>query len=143
MNREKLLHFVVRLAVGGTFLYAGVVKIADPVGFAGSIAAYKILPYFANYLVAAVLPWLELLCGLLLVTGFRHRAAALLLVLLDLVFIAALVSVIARGLDIDCGCFRAGGAKESPWGALGRDLLILVGLVVVLKGGRGGASRDR
>jgi putative oxidoreductase len=136
VNRERLLHFVVRLFVGATFLYAGVVKIADPVGFAGSIAAYRIIPYFTSYLVAAVLPWLELLCGLLLVTGFRQRAAAFLLLFLDLVFIAALVSVIARGLDIDCGCFRAGGVKESPWAALGRDLLILVGLVVILKGGR-------
>jgi hypothetical protein len=28
---------------------------------------------------------------------------------MNLVFMAALVSVIVRGLDIDCGCFRPGG----------------------------------
>ncbi|HJV67286.1 MAG TPA: MauE/DoxX family redox-associated membrane protein [Geomonas sp.] len=123
----------VRIALGAIFIYAAILKIADPVGFAGSIAAYKILPYFASYLTAAILPFVELVCGVLLVTGYRVRGGALIIGLLNLVFIAALASAIVRGLDIDCGCFKQGGAKTSPWLALLRDLLFLAMTVLVLK----------
>ena len=67
---------IVRIVLGGVFLYAGFAKITDPTAFAGSIAAYRILPYFGNYLVAAVLPWVEVLCGLLLIVDYRTRGAA-------------------------------------------------------------------
>jgi uncharacterized membrane protein YphA (DoxX/SURF4 family) len=115
---------IVRLVLGGVFLYAGFTKIGDPTAFAGIIAAYRILPYFGNYLVAAVLPWIEVLCGLLLVTDYRTRAAASCIALLNLVFMAALISTIVRGLDIDCGCFSTGGEKTSAWTALGRDVVL-------------------
>jgi putative oxidoreductase len=115
----------VRVVLGGIFMYAAVLKISDPVAFAGSIAAYQVLPYFASYLTAATLPFIELVCGLLLVTGYRVRGGAIIIGILNLVFIAALASAIVRGLDIDCGCFRQGGAKTSPWIAIGRDLVFL------------------
>lgn len=119
------LYVVARLILGGVFLYAGFTKIVDPISFAGSIASYKILPYFGNYLVAATLPWVEALCGLLLVVGYRARSAASLVVLLNLAFMAALVSTILRGMDIDCGCFSKTGEKTSAWTALGRDVVLL------------------
>lgn len=115
----------IRISLGAIFIYAALPKIADPVAFAGNVANYQLLPYFWSYLVAAVLPFLELTCGLLLVSGYRAKSAALLIALLNLAFMAALVSVIARGLDIDCGCFRQGGGKTSPWLALARDTVFL------------------
>jgi uncharacterized membrane protein YphA (DoxX/SURF4 family) len=119
--------------MGGVFLYAGGLKIADPAAFAGSVAAYKLIPTFGNYLVAATLPWVEVLCGLLLVAGYRVRAGATLILLMNLVFVVALTSAIIRGLDIDCGCFRQGGPKTSPWIALLRDLAFIAGIVVLLR----------
>lgn len=127
---------VVRVVLGGIFVYAAILKIADPVAFAGSVAAYRILPYFASYLAAAVLPFLELICGLLLLSGYRVRAGALIVAGMNLIFIAALASAIVRGLDIDCGCFKQGGAKTSPWLALGRDLVFLAMTLFVLKARR-------
>src|SRR5690242_10825222 len=115
MKVREYLPLAVRLALGGVFVYAGVLKIADPVAFAGSIAAYKIVPYFASYLAAAILPWVEVISGALLIAGVRVRSGALVIALLNVVFMLALGSAIARGLDIDCGCFRQGGAKTSPW----------------------------
>lgn len=132
-GKREMILLLVRLALGGVFFYAGAVKIADPTAFAGSIAAYRILPYFGNYLAAAMIPWLEALCGLLLIAGFRTKAAASLIALLTLVFMAALVSTIVRGLDIDCGCFRHGGAKTSAWTALVRDSLLLAAAFVLLR----------
>ena len=129
---QKYLALALRIVLGGVFLYAGGLKIADPAAFAGSVAAYKLLPTFGNYLVAATLPWVEVLCGLLLVTGYRVRAGATLILLMNLVFAVALSSAIVRGLDIDCGCFRQGGPKTSPWIALLRDLAFIAGTVVLL-----------
>jgi putative oxidoreductase len=125
-----------RLVLGGVFLYAGFVKIADPTAFAGDIAVYRVLPYFGNYLAAAVLPGLEALCGVLLIVGFRTRGAAAVILLLTSVFMAALASTIVRGLDIDCGCFRHGGEKTSAWTALGKDALLFAAALMVLRKGR-------
>ena len=56
-------HIIARFVLGGVFLYAGFVKITNPTAFAGEIAAYRILPYFGNYLAASILPWVETICG--------------------------------------------------------------------------------
>ena len=130
---RNYLALLLRTILGGLFIYAGWLKIADPVLFAGSVAAYKILPPFGNYLVAATLPWVEFLCGLLLVLGVRTRAGATIVLLMNLVFTVALASAIIRGLDIDCGCFRQGGPKTTPWSALLRDLALMAGTVALLR----------
>ena len=131
----KASHLVgaLRVALGAIFIYAAIPKIADPVAFAGSVAAYRILPYFPSYLVAATLPFLELICGLLLVFGIRVRSGALIIGALNIVFMAALLSAIVRGLDIDCGCFRQEGAKTSPLLAIGRDSIFLAMTIFVLR----------
>jgi putative oxidoreductase len=141
MNGETLLpgwvsrHLptAVRVLLGAVFIYAALLKIADPVAFAGSVAAYQILPYFASYLTAAVLPFVELSCGLLLVCGYRVRGGAILIAAMNLVFMIALGAAIVRGLDIDCGCFKQGGAKTTPWTALARDAVFLAMTAFVLK----------
>lgn len=121
----KLLYHLCRLSLGGVFLYAGLLKSGDVQGFARDIAGYQLLPYQWNYLVAASLPSVEVLCGMLLLVNRRVRPAALLLGGLLLVFIAALVSVLARGLQIDCGCFSP-EHPATPEAALWRDIGLLV-----------------
>lgn len=130
---KRYLVPLARISLGLVFVYAALVKVADPVAFAGSVAAYRLLPYFGNYVVAASLPFVELACGLLLATGYRARPAALVIAAMNVVFMVALASAIARGLDIDCGCFKQGGEKTSPWLALGRDAVFLAISFLVLK----------
>jgi uncharacterized membrane protein YphA (DoxX/SURF4 family) len=129
----KYLPAAARIALGLVFVYAGTLKIIDPVAFAGSVAAYKILPYGLNYLVAAILPWVEVICGALLIAGYRVRAAACIIVAMNLVFMAALASTIIRGLDIDCGCFRQGGEKTPAGIAILRDVLFLAAAVFLAR----------
>lgn len=128
---KRHLPAAVRIALGGIFIYAALPKIADPVTFAGSVASYQILPYFWSYFTAAVLPFLELICGVLLVAGYRVRAGALIIAAMNTVFMAVLVSLIVRGLDIDCGCFGEG--KTSPWLALARDAVFMAMAGAVLR----------
>lgn len=122
---------LVRLGLGGIFVYAGATKLSDTVGFAGSIAAYRVLPYFGNYIVAAILPWIELICGLLLISGFRLRPAAAILTTLNTIFALFLASAMLRGLDIDCGCFRESATKTPPWLAFVRDLPLLAASIYI------------
>jgi uncharacterized membrane protein YphA (DoxX/SURF4 family) len=55
---------------------------------------------------------LEVLVGLLLLLGLGTRWAAVAAGLLMVVFVAGIVSVWARGLSIDCGCFGGGGTVD-------------------------------
>ena len=130
---RKHLTALLRVGLGALFLYAGILKIANPAAFAGSVANYQVLPYAGNYLVAAILPWIEVICGALLVTGWRTRSAAALVALMNAVFIVLLLSTVARGLDIDCGCFRQGGEKTTAWTAIFRDVMFLAAAVFVFR----------
>ena len=94
-----------RMVVGILFVVASADKIADPMAFAASIANYKLLPQTVNLLVATVLPWMELISGLFLVFGVLRNGAGLILSSLMAVFTALVISALARGLDISCGCF--------------------------------------
>lgn len=119
-----------RLLLGGVFLWAGAVKALDVPAFAGQVADYQLLPYAWNYAVAATLPYVELLTGALLFANLRVKPAALLLILLNGAFIIVLASVVANGLNIDCGCFGA-DAGTTPLQALGRDIALMAMAVAV------------
>jgi putative oxidoreductase len=122
-----------RWYVGVLFVGACLHKIADPRSFAVDVATYDILPLALVNVTAIVLPWVELVAGSMLLAGWRARAAALLVFGMMLVFIAALVVALARGLDMSCGCFASQGANEDPISRLTvlRDLgwLALAGFV--------------
>lgn len=129
-----VIYHLCRLALGGLFFYAGVIKAEDVVGFARNVANYQLLPYSWNYLVAATLPYVEVIAGGLLLFNARVRPAALLLGGLNVVFMLALASVMARGLDIDCGCFDPDGThKTSAAAAFVRDVGLLLLAVVTYR----------
>lgn len=128
----RISYHLCRLLLGGVFIWAGAVKALDVATFAGQVAAYQLLPYAWNYAVAATLPYVELLAGALLVGNLRVKSATLLTALLNGVFIVVLLSVLARGLDVDCGCFGP-DAGTTPLQALGRDLLLLAMAVAVYR----------
>jgi len=121
---NDLLTLASRLIVGITLIYASYYKIVEPADFAKSIWYYHLVPGSLINLMALILPWLEMLCGLALILGVWYRGAALWANLLLLLFIAALASTIARGLSIDCGCFKAGKSATGPaWDALWFDVV--------------------
>lgn len=108
---------VARLVLGGVWLAAGAAKVRDVAESVRAVHAFQILPYEASKLVGAVLPFVEMALGLLLVAGFATRFAAVLSALLQAAFIVGIAAAWARGLRIDCGCFGGGGqlgAGESP-----------------------------
>lgn len=118
------LSLVLRIALGLLFCYAAYTKLRQPwLVFAMSIDAYRILPPWAVFSVARTLPWLELIVGVLLISGRFLRYAALVASLLLLIFYVAMIRAYAAGGGIDCGCFGVGEAVSAA--TLLRDGLLL------------------
>ncbi|HNW59889.1 MAG TPA: MauE/DoxX family redox-associated membrane protein [bacterium] len=101
---------LLRLGLAVVFIYASLDKIAHPAAFAAAIGHYQLLPGFLAALLAAILPWLELGCGLALLLNRGMAGATLLAAGMNLVFILAITTALARGLDISCGCFSTSDA---------------------------------
>ncbi|MBE0712128.1 MAG: DoxX family membrane protein, partial [Candidatus Aminicenantes bacterium] len=69
MLKNKTLLVVFRLVLGGLFVYAGVVKVLDPLDFAQNIRNYRLVGQSLSFIAAVVLPWLEILAGVALAAG--------------------------------------------------------------------------
>lgn len=125
-NRWLLL--LLRLGIGGAFLYAGYLKIWEPMAFADSIASFRILPAELINIMALALPPLEIILGVMLVTGWRVRVASFGVLLLSIIFAFALGQALMRGLKVDCGCFGSGKPSTAKTLlGLGRDVLLIAG----------------
>lgn len=108
---QGLLHTLVALAVGAVFIYAGALKVWDPVTFGNDINNFRILPYPLSMRLAFYLPWLEILGGLAVLTGRLRAGAIAILMGLMVIFVGATIAAEVRGLDLNCGCF--GRATEN------------------------------
>jgi uncharacterized membrane protein YphA (DoxX/SURF4 family) len=131
---HRYLTLAARLFLGAVFIFASIDKIAAPEPFAIAVEAYKILPYPLINLFALVVPWLELLCGIFLIAGYNIRGSAIVASALLTGFTAAILSAMARSLNIDCGCF--GEAYQAPvgWARVLEDLgLLLLGAYLYLR----------
>lgn len=108
-------------------LWAGFAKAFDRQDSILAVSAYDVLPDGLVRIVAAVLPWVEIAVGLLLVAGLFVRFAGIATAVLAGLFIAALAQAKVRGLDISCGCFGGGGAGEGvTWWDILRDVPIFL-----------------
>lgn len=106
-----------RLAVGGIYIWYGINKLLAPSAFMKALHAYHMLPTSPPQyltLTVVVMPWIEILCGTLLLLGAWTRSAASLLLLMTIVFtvavamraseLAALQGLPLCGVRFDCGC---------------------------------------
>jgi putative oxidoreductase len=134
LNRRTHDHFAaaIALALAALFIYAGAEKIGDPLQFADTIAAFAILPAVLINLMALGLPIFEIGSGLLLLVPRTRRIGALSVILISIVFFSALLSALARGLVLDCGCFGSGPPSRSRmWLELGLDAVLFSGALFV------------
>jgi len=104
----------VQIALGAVFVVAALPKITDPPAFAHMIYNYRLVPGALVNGLALVMPWIELVVGILLILGAWRREAALVAALLLIVFLGAIGWNLARGHAIDCGCFDVRSAGKTP-----------------------------
>jgi uncharacterized membrane protein YphA (DoxX/SURF4 family) len=106
-----------RLVLGGTFILMGVMKVFHPVEFLKQVRMYEMLPESTGVFLnsaAIVLPWVEIICGVVLILGVYLRGASLLIALMLCVFTAAILvrtlgvmgaeGVSFFSVEFDCGC---------------------------------------
>ena len=142
MQIMSILTLLIRVYVGGYFLYAAVPKIDTPLAFATSIAHYGLVPDFAVNAMALILPWLELLAGVGLLVGFRTRTSAAICGVLLAMFTTAVAWAVIMNLNIDCGCFGDAGGETVSWMKVFTNTLMIAGMVFVFFNPRSPLSLD-
>lgn len=101
----KYLSWAIYAVVGALFAVAATVKIGDPEAFLSSLLTYELFPPKIAVILAWYAPVLELLVAIGLITGILRKGAALLTSLMLLLFIVLVGQGLARGLEMNCGCF--------------------------------------
>ena len=135
-HKFTLLFF--RYVLGGIFIYASLDKIQDPKTFSDLIDNYHITPHFLHNLFALILPWVELLIGISLITGIYFEASLQITIFLLIWFIFILSQAVLRGIDTHCGCFKAGEdiANTDFKGLLIKRIfedVVFLGMAMILK----------
>jgi len=127
-----------QLALGIIFIIAGGGKIEHTTEMEVILRAYKILPEFFLPIAATLLPWLELVIGVGLISGLWSKISGLSVVILHLFFIPALAirttmeaatqQVSWFSVTFDCGC---GLGENVAWILILRDIgFLLIGYMV-------------
>ena len=121
---------VCQIAIGAVFVYAALPKIGDVGSFAKQVHNYRLVPIALENVFAMTLPWIELLAGVALIVGIGVRSGAVLSAGLMVVFIVAIGQAVARGLDIDCGCFGTSDAAQVGVRRIVEDFVFLALAIV-------------
>ena len=128
----NLILFLCIYYLSFTFISASLDKIIDPHKFSEDIAGYGITPNWMNNIVAIILPWIELFCGIFLFLSLFKKFRNFKLLdpsnnliigmLIWFIFILSIATI--QGLDIDCGCGL--GEKVTPFERLVEDIVLLI-----------------
>jgi len=129
--RHRATVLLCQIAIGLVFLAAALPKIGDSFAFARQIHNYRLVPAELVNLLAITLPWIELVTALAILLRFRARAGAIVAAGLMVLFLGAVGSAVARGLDIECGCFGTSDAAKVGFAKLAEN----VGLLLLALGG--------
>jgi putative oxidoreductase len=103
--------FILRLAIGALFLYSGLTKIRGSYEFLAAVNQYQLTGPVLTVVVAALVPWLEIIVGACLIGGLLTQGAMIGAALLCGMFAMAVSLAWLRGLHISCGCFGGSGRR--------------------------------
>ena len=126
-----------RIVVALIFIASGFVKAVDVVGFSFKLEEYFSesvfnLPSIGEYslIIAVFVVILELILGFMLLINYKLKKTLTFLLLLC-VFFAFLTFYSAYYNKVtDCGCF-GDAIKFTPWQSFTKDIILLVGLLVI------------
>ena len=132
----RLLTVLMRITVGGVFIFSGFTKGVDPWG-----SYYKITDYLnamglegwagtALFLAVAIAA-LEFMLGVALAVGAYRRSAPWLALLVMLVMTPLTLWLAVTGAVPDCGCF-GDALHMSNWATFGKNILLLLGIIYLL-----------
>ncbi|WP_075351552.1 BT_3928 family protein [Algoriphagus marinus] len=133
--------WVIRVLVGGLFIFSGLIKVNDPVGtsikleeyfdvFSNDIAGFffYLKPFALEF--AVILVVIEVVLGVMLILGVKSRFTVWALTLMILFFTFLTFFSAYFNKVTDCGCF-GDAIKLTPWQSFYKDLILLV-LIAIL-----------
>ncbi len=128
----KIIVHLFRYFVGALFIFSGLIKLNDPIGF-----SFKLEEYFGptvfdlDFLIPIVLPMaifiviFEVILGIFLILGFK-KEFTLWSLLLMIIFFTFLTWYSAYFNKVtDCGCF-GDAIKLTPWESFTKDIVLLI-----------------
>src|SRR5690554_4329141 len=132
---RRIITEIVRILTGALFVFSGLIKANDPVGFGYKLQEYFLvfkMEFFHDYAteIAVIICSIEILLGGLLLLGFWRKQVVwgLLLMILFftfLTFYSAFFEVVTS-----CGCF-GDAIPLTPWQSFIKDLVLLL-LIAIL-----------
>ena len=130
---NRYFQLLLRLVIGGLFVYASLNKVFNQQEFAKAIYNYKLLPGGLVNLFAIVLPYIEFFAGIFLILGIFKKGSSFLIGSMLVVFIIALTRAYVLGLDISCGCFSLETVSEKSdiLQRIIEDILMLIGCILI------------
>jgi hypothetical protein len=131
MSTPEIIEGALSLVLALVFGVSAIPKLRHPRGFLLVVLIYRVLPPRPGRLYARLLPPLELLIALLLLSGTAVRLAATVAAALLLSFIVAVAVNMRRGRDLDCHCFGHATGRRIGWTLLLQDGALLVACIAV------------
>ena len=133
--------FLVRVLLGTIFIFAGYFKVIDPESFGKVIAKYDILHGIIIPYTALIVPYLEVIIGLFMLSGYKVRASAFISIILLLLFISFISINLIKGNIFECGCIEIkilGIRLNEKIGiaVILRDILFLAAAILVFRAER-------
>ena len=132
---KNIVLSISRIFVGVLFIFSGLIKANDPLGF-----GYKLQEYFEvfhlNFLsgaatgIAILLCTLEIILGALLLLGFWSKKVAWGLLVLIIFFTLLTFVSAAFKVVTSCGCF-GDAIPLTPWQSFSKDLILLALILVI------------
>lgn len=145
MSNFRIVEWVLRIGLGGFFIWSGGMKLLDLQSFTESVGNFQFpmeerMPgemenWFeapADAYIAYTLPWIEIFSGLAVLAGVGISGGLTILFGMLAAFNLGLWSAWNRGIkDLNCGCH---GASDTPTNfplkiASNFGLMILIGLI--------------
>jgi uncharacterized membrane protein YphA (DoxX/SURF4 family) len=121
----RTLRTFARHGLAVVFLISGVAKLNRPHHFLEAVYGYELLSPATGLAVAIVLPWLEVLLGVSILSGIFERGGALGCTILLAAFTGVIASALWRRLSISCGCLDLSSASQITVGTLLRSASLL------------------
>jgi len=133
----KILLTISRILVGTLFIFSGIIKANDPLGF-----SYKLEEYWVEFgiawdwLLAIGVPLASFICifeivlGVAILVAYRMRIVMKLTLLMMVFFTILTFASAVFGLVKSCGCF-GDAIPLTPWQSFIKDVVLMIFIVII------------
>ena len=131
----KILVLFCRIIVGSLFIFSGVIKANDTIGF-----SYKLSEYFTVFGLDFLMPFavflsfsitiFEIFIGCLLISGKKRNFTSWSLLIMILFFTFLTFYSAYFNKVTDCGCF-GDAIKLTPWESFIKDIILLFCILII------------